>query len=134
MRGETAARRLFADCQGEEQAYYQKFGDFPIMHVIAMRQTLLNKEPWLAMALMNMFNDAYDLANVYFDDPNWSRLAWGRHYYELERNNFSEDPWANGFSRNRTNIERFINYSHDQALIEAPYSPESLFAEQTLNT
>jgi 4,5-dihydroxyphthalate decarboxylase len=134
MKGETAARRLFADCQSEELAYYQEYKDFPIMHVIAIRQSLLDKEPWLANVIMDMFNEANRIANEYYEDPNWSRLAWGRHYYELERSKFGEDPWCNGFSRNRTNVERFIKYSHDQAMIEVPYPPESLFAEQTLDT
>jgi 4,5-dihydroxyphthalate decarboxylase len=134
MQGKTPARRLFADCQAEELAYYQAYGDFPIMHVIVMNQTLLDKEPWLAKVIMAIFNDAYSIAKDYYEDPNWSRLAWGRHYYELERTKFSEDPWCNGFSRNRKNIERFIKYSHDQAMIEAPYPPEALFDKQTLDT
>jgi 4,5-dihydroxyphthalate decarboxylase len=134
MRGETAARRLFADCQAEELAYYQAYGDFPIMHVVAIRQELLEQEPWLAKAVLEMFNHAFALAREYFEDPNWSRLAWGRHYFELEENRFEGDPWTNGFARNRSNIERFIRYSHDQGLIESPFPPETLFAGETLDT
>ena len=132
--GETAARRLFADCKAEELAYYEKTGDFPIMHVIAIRQELIAREPWLARAVFDMFNQAKALAESYYDDPNWARLAWGRHYFEEERNLFVDDPWENGFRRNRANLERFITYSHDQGLIEEAYEPERLFAEETLET
>lgn len=132
--GETAARRLFADCKAEELAYYEAVGDFPIMHVVAIRQNLLDEAPWLAKAVMGMFEDAKALAQSYYDDPNWSRLAWGRHYLEEERTLFVEDPWENGFARNRANIERFIKYSHDQGLIEETFAPERLFAEETLDT
>lgn len=132
--GETAARRLFADCKAEELAYFERHGDFPIMHVVAMPQSLLDKEPWLAKATIDMFNDARDLAATYYEDPNWSRLAWSRHSFEEERALFVEDPWRNGFKKNRANVERFIKYSHDQGLIEAPYEPETLFAEDTLDT
>ncbi|MBT7898367.1 MAG: 4,5-dihydroxyphthalate decarboxylase [Rhodospirillales bacterium] len=132
--GQTAARRLFADCKAEEINYYEKHGDFPIMHVVAIRQSLLEKEPWVAKAAFDMFNQAKELAETFYEDPNWSRLAWGRHYFEEERTLFVDDPWENGFKRNKANIERFIKYSHDQGLIDAIYPAESLFTETTLDT
>ncbi len=132
--GETAARRLFADCKAEELAYYEQHGDFPIMHVVAIRQSLLDQEPWLAKAVMDMFNQSKTIAESYYDDPNWSRLAWGRHDFEDERKLFVDDPWENGFQRNRANIARFIKYSHDQGLIDEEYEPERLFAEQVLDS
>ena len=134
MRGETRARRLFADCQAEELSYYQKYGDFPIMHLIAIRQELLEQEPWLAKATMQMFEHSFEIAKSYYEDPNWSRMLWGRHYFEMERDSLKTDPWENGFQRNRANIERFIKYSHDQGLIDAPYPADTLFARETLDT
>ena len=132
--GKTAARRLFADCRAEELAYYQRVGDFPIMHVVAIREELVQREPWLARAVMDMFDRAKALAASYYEDPNWSRLAWGRHAFEDERRLFGRDPWQNGFARNKANIERFIRYSADQGLIDRPVAAESLFAENTLDT
>ncbi len=81
-----------------------------------------------------MFNEAKEIAQSYYQDPNWSRLAWGRHYFEEERNLFVDDPWENGFRRNKANLERFIKYSHDQGLIDEAYGPERLIAETTLDT
>ena len=132
--GKTAARRLFADCKAEELDYFEKVGDYPIMHVVAIRQEVVDKNPWVAKAVYDMFNSAKEIAETYYEDPNWSRLAWGRHYFEEERNLFVRDPWENGFKRNRKNLERFIKYSHDQGLIDAPYAPETLFAKETLDT
>ncbi|MFM2128647.1 MAG: 4,5-dihydroxyphthalate decarboxylase [Pseudomonadota bacterium] len=132
--GKTAARRLFADCRAEELDYFESVGDFPIMHVVAIRQEVIDRNPWVARAVYDMFNDAKRLAEEYYEDPNWSRLAWGRHAYEDERRLFVRDPWENGFKRNRANLERFIRYSHDQGLIDAPYEPETLFARETLDT
>ena len=134
MRGETRARRLFADCQAEEFDYYQEYGDFPIMHLIAIRQELLEQEPWLAKATMQMFEQSFEIAKSYYEDPNWSRMVWGRHYFETERDRFKSDPWQNGYQRNRANIERFIKYSLDQGLIDAPCPADTLFASETLDT
>jgi 4,5-dihydroxyphthalate decarboxylase len=132
--GKTAARRLFADCRAEEASYYEKVGDFPIMHVIAIRQAVVDKHPWVPLAVFKMFNDAKEIAESYFEDPNWSRLAWGRSYFEQEQKAFGRDPWENGFRRNRENIERLIKYSYDQNLIESVYEPEALFCRETLET
>jgi 4,5-dihydroxyphthalate decarboxylase len=132
--GKTAARRLFADCKAEELAYYKKVGSFPIMHVIAIRQDLLDREPWIAKAVMALFDQSKEIAESYYEDPNWSRLAWGRHGFEEERRLFGRDPWENGFARNKANIERFIKYSHDQGLIDQAYPAETLFARETLDT
>ena len=132
--GETPARRLFADPKAEELDYFEKVGDFPIMHVVAIRQSLVDSDPSLAHGVFDMFNQAKTLAQTYYEDPNWSRLAWGRHYFEEERNLFVRDPWENGFARNKANLERFIKYSHDQGLIDEIYPPSHLFAEETLDT
>ena len=134
LSGQTKARRLFADSQAEELAYFRAVGDFPIMHVVAIRQELVDKAPWIAMAVYDMFNQAKDIAEGYYEDPNWSRLAWGRHDFEHERQVFGRDPWDNGFTRNRANLERFITYSRDQNLIDATYEPEILFCKETLAT
>lgn len=132
--GKTKARRLFKDPRAEELSYFKAVGDFPIMHIVTIRQELADKEPWLAKAVYKLFNDAKALAETYYEDPNWSRLAWGLHDIEEERHAFGRDPWENGFARNRANIERFIKYSHDQGLIESAYAPEALFVKETLDT
>lgn len=132
--GETKARHLFSDSKAEERAYYMKHGDFPIMHIVAMRQELADEMPALGKALIETFNGARDLAEGYYEDPNWSRLAWGRHLYEEERAAFNGNPWRNGFLENRDNIARFIKYSHDQGLIDELFEPETLFIPNTLDT
>ena len=83
---------------------------------------------------MDMCNQAWEISDSYYEDPNWSRLAWGRHAYEDQLAKLPGNPWRNGFRENRDNIERFIKYSHDQGLIDEAYAPETLFAEDTLES
>lgn len=131
--GEVKTRRLFRDTQAEEKRYFDKHGFWPIMHVLAMSTDLVAREPSLPRAVMAMYAQALEISDSYFDDPNWSRLPDGRHYYERSRADFG-DPWRNGFAANRANLERFIMYSHDQGLIGERYAPERLFVESTLDT
>jgi 4,5-dihydroxyphthalate decarboxylase len=134
MSGKAKARRLFKDTRAEELRYFRKTGYFPIMHVLAIRQELAEREPWLPAAVMAMYAQAKAIAASYYEDPNWSRLAWGRHYFESERDLLGADPWPIGLAANRKNIERFIEYSHDQGLIGERYEPERLFAASTLDS
>lgn len=133
MKGHVKTRRLFRDTQAEEKRYFDKVGYWPIMHVLAMSTELAQREPHLPAALFDMFAQAHHISEEYFDDPNWSRLPGGRHLYEQSRAMFG-DPWKNGFKANRGNLERFIQYSHDQDLISERYEPERLFIPSTLES
>jgi 4,5-dihydroxyphthalate decarboxylase len=134
MSGKLKARRLFADTQQEELRYFHKNGWFPIMHVLAIQEDLVKREPWVANALMETYASAKAISASYYEDPNWSRLAWGRHYFEQERDLLPGDPWPIGLAANKANVEQFIKYSHDQGLISERYAPERLFVEATLDT
>jgi 4,5-dihydroxyphthalate decarboxylase len=128
LRGNGAVRRLFADPKAEEAQYFRKNGYYPIMHLIAFKDEVLAENPWLATAIMEMFERAKQVCTEYYDDPNWSRFVWGRHLFEEERAAFGDDPWPHGVERNRANLERFIGYSLDQHLIERKLTVEELFA------
>jgi 4,5-dihydroxyphthalate decarboxylase len=134
MSGKTKARRLFPDTRQEEQRYFRKYGYFPIMHLLVMHEKLAAREPWLPRALMETYAQAKAISASYYEDPNWSRLAWGRHDFESEREVLGMDPWPSGVKANRANLERFIQYSHDQHLLAQPIPVESLFPEQVLET
>jgi 4,5-dihydroxyphthalate decarboxylase len=134
VRGSGKIRRLFADPKQEELQYFRKNGFYPIMHVVAFKDEILKQYPWAARSLMEAFEQAKEVCKHYYDDPNWSRLVWGRHLFEEERVLLGDDPWPHGVKRNRVNLERFMGYSLDQGLIEKKIEVEHLFASNTLDT
>ena len=134
VRGSDKIRRLFSDPKQEELQYFRKNGFYPIMHVVAFKDEVLNQHPWLARSIMEAFDKAKEVCKHYYDDPNWSRLAWGRHLFEEERRLLGEDPWPYGVKRNRANLERFMGYSLDQGLIGKKLVVGDLFAPSTLDT
>lgn len=134
LRGSRKIRRLFADPKREEIKYFQKNGYYPIMHVVAFKDGLLAKSPWVAQTIMAAFAKAKEASLEYYDDPNWSRFVWGRHLFEEERKIFGQDPWPHGVKKNRANLERFIGYSLDQGLIEKKLAVEELFDSHTLGS
>ncbi len=134
VRGSSKIRRLFPDAKQEESKYFQKNGFYPIMHLVAFRDDVLKKNPWVARSVMEAFEKAKQACSHYYDDPNWSRLAWTRHLYEEERRVLGEDPWPYGVGRNRANLERFMRYSLDQGLTVKKLGVEDLFHESTWDT
>jgi 4,5-dihydroxyphthalate decarboxylase len=132
--GEVPMRRLFADPDAEELRYFNKYGYFPIMHILAIRKELAERNPSLPNALMAMFADAREIAEDYFSDPNWSSLAFGRRYFEREKATFGKDIWPTGLAANRANLERFMMYSRDQGLIRGNYAVDDLFATSVRDT
>jgi 4,5-dihydroxyphthalate decarboxylase len=127
-------RRLFANPKQEEIKYFQKNGYYPIMHTVAFKDEVLEKNPWMAQSVLAAFDKAKEACAAYYDDPNWSRFVWGRHLFEEERRAFGEDPWPHGVKKNRANLERFIGYSLDQSLMEKKLEVEELFAATTLDS
>jgi 4,5-dihydroxyphthalate decarboxylase len=119
---------LFPNSQAEEQAYYQRNGFFPIMHVVAIKADLAEREPWVAQRLFNAFEEARQVALHYYDDPNWNLFAWTPQLLQEQRQRLGPDPWVNGMAANRKNLERFVQYEVDQGLIPATISVDDLFA------
>ena len=118
----------------EEAAYFARNGYYPIMHVVALKEEVLERDPWVAVSLFAAFEESKKVWSAYYDDPNWSRLAWGLQWLEEERRLLGPDPWPHGVAANRANLERFIEYEHKQGLISAPLSVDDLFFETTLET
>ena len=104
------------------------------MHLVAFKDDVLTKNPWLAQNIMAAFDKAKETSVTYYDDPNWSRFVWGRHLFEEERKTFGDDPWPHGVKKNRANLERFIGYSLDQGLMEKKLEVGELFAATTLES
>lgn len=134
VRGSTNVRRLFPDPRAEEARYFNKNGFYPIMHCVAFKDAALDEYPGAARAVFEAFEQAKEICRRYYDDPNWSRLVWGRHWTEEEKKVFGEDPFPNGVRKNRANLERFLGYARDQGLLAKDLSVEELFAEATLDT
>jgi 4,5-dihydroxyphthalate decarboxylase len=129
MQGPGApVRRLFPDPTAEEEKYYCRTGFFPIMHIMVIRRDLLA----LADALVGMYDAADRICRSYYDDPNWSRLAWGRHDFEAEQCALP-NAFPVGLEANRACLAQFIGYCADQLLIPEAFAVEDLFPSTVID-
>ena len=127
--------RLFPSYKDEEIAYYKKTGIFPIMHVMGLRQSLVERHPWVAVNLFKAFNEAKAIAMERMQNPRIVPLAWYREAWEEQENILGADPWEYGLTaKNRKNLETLIGYSHEQGLIKKKPALEELFLGVTQGT
>ena len=127
-------RRLFPDTRSEAIRYFKKYGYCPIMHLMVFPQELVEQEPALPKATIDMWNEARLLTESYYEDPGYSLLLFGRNDIEAQHESLRADPWSSGLSANRENLENFIRYVADQGLIDEPVPVESLFHASVLDT
>jgi len=127
-------RRLFPDPEAACADYFRKNGYFPIMHVVAIADEAIAARPELPRRVFEMFAEAKTIADSYRDDPGWSQLAWGRMAMDRQKEMLGGDAWPTGFAANAANLDRFIGYSHNQGLIDAPFAAQELFHETVRDT
>jgi len=126
--GDARVARLFANYRDEEVAYYRKTGIFPIMHVLGIKQEIVDQHPWVPINMYHAFQRAKALAMQRMANPRIVPLAWYREEWEAQEAILGPDPWEYGLGeRNRHTIETLAGYSHEQGLTRRRLGADDLF-------
>ncbi|WAH35592.1 substrate-binding domain-containing protein [Alicyclobacillus dauci] len=134
LNGSPNVARLFPNYVDEEQSYFRKTGIFPIMHVVAIRNDVLERAPWVAMNLYEAFEQAKQVVYDGFNQTAALKVTLPWLVAEVERTKevMGEDFWPYGVERNRKTLEAAVTYSFEQGLIKKPLQVEDLFVKSTL--
>jgi 4,5-dihydroxyphthalate decarboxylase len=120
--------RLFPDFKNEEIAYYKKTGIFPIMHVLGLKQEIVDQHPWVPINMFQAFQRAKAIAMARMANPRIVPLAWYREAWEEQEQILGPDPWEYGLGdKNRHTIETLAGYSHEQGLTRRRLTADDLF-------
>ena len=120
--------RLFPDFKNEEITYYKKTGIFPIMHVLGVKQEIVDQHPWVPINMFQAFQRAKAIAMARMANPRIVPLAWYREAWEEQEQILGPDPWEYGLGdKNRHTIETLAGYSHEQGLTRRRLTAEDLF-------
>ena len=129
LNGDKRIVRLFRDYVARERAYFVQTGIFPIMHVTAIKQELVDRYPWIPAKLCEAFETAKQLAYRRLENVRVVTLPWFGAHWEDERALFGPDPWAYGLGEtNRNVLETVIRYTFEQGMISSRVPVDSLFA------
>lgn len=126
---------LFPDYAAQERAYFQRTRCFPIMHMLLVRSSVLERYPWVAQSLY----DAWEASKQkLYERQDWERIhmtsLWYRALWEEERAAAGDDIYVWGFKKSRHELEIMLRYAYRQALTPRQYTPEELFWPSMLET
>ena len=131
--GDARVRRLWPDSRAVEETYFQSTGIFPIMHLVVIRNTILEQHPWTARALLDAFQRAKERAYASLENPRTVALAWVQGLLEEQQAVMGADPWVYGFAPNLHNLTTFCGYGHAQGLTERRFDPAELFVPSAMD-
>jgi len=131
-RGDPRIRGLFGDSRAVEAAYAAKTGIFPIMHVVAIRREIYERDRWLAMSLFKAFDEARQRSLARAADMAASHfpLPWIPDELRRARELLGDDPWPYGIGANRPTLDAFLRYAFEQGVCRRELSPDALFAPE----
>ena len=129
-RNDPRVAQLFPDFKEEEIAYFQKTGIFPIMHLLAIRQELADRHPWVCQSMLEAFDASKKIAMKRMENARLVPLVWYRSAWQEQEDIVGSDPWEFGATdRNRKNIDMITGFAHEQGLTKQRFTFDDLFPE-----
>jgi 4,5-dihydroxyphthalate decarboxylase len=122
-------QRLIPDFRSAEKDYFRRIRIFPIMHLIAIRRSIVEQQPFVARSLYQAFDKAKQAAIARMREVG--ALAYMTPWLADDIREMDEvfggDAWPYGIAANRPTLEALTRYMAEQGLIAAPMPLEKLF-------
>jgi len=134
VNGDHRVRSLFPDAQTQERKYFEMTGHFPLMHDIIIKQSILEREPWVAHSLVDALKESRRRYLHWMEQPTNLTFAWGREQLLEERNLFGTGQWEEGFQATRAQVQIMCDLAYDQGALAKRVTPEDLFVTSALDT
>jgi 4,5-dihydroxyphthalate decarboxylase len=125
-------RRLWPNFREVEKAYYLRSKIFPIRHVVVVKNSILERHPWVAGSLVDAFTKAKEMGIKHMSDTRRSFLAWYGAELEEERELFGEDAWPYNIEDNRAVLETMACYAEMVGVTDRKLDIKEMFAESAL--
>ncbi len=127
---------LWGDPMAAAKDYFRKTGNFPIMHMIGVRRTLVEQHPWLPAAVLKAFTRAKSICLALLEETSASKvtLPFMEEQVKAARDLMGADFWPYGIPANRKTLEYFLAQHHRQGLSSRLVKLEELFHPTTFET
>jgi len=130
--GDPRVSRLLADPAKAEEEYAARTGIVPIMHVVVVRRNVVDQYPWIVGNLMTGFAEARArsiarLAAGPAGPGSRVPLLWADEALARTRAAFGAEPWPYGMEANRTTLEAFTSWAHEQGVTRRKVGIDELF-------
>jgi 4,5-dihydroxyphthalate decarboxylase len=128
-------RRLFPHFREAEEAYFTKTRLFPLMHIIGIRRSLVERYPWLPVNVFAAFVKAKETAMTELTITDTLRIAhpWINAEVDRVKALMGDDYWRYGLDANRPELAALQRYARTDGLIGQEVPLEQLFAATTFD-
>jgi 4,5-dihydroxyphthalate decarboxylase len=135
-RGDPKIRWLFDDPTAEATAWFRKTRIFPVMHVLGIRKSMVERHPWLPGAVMKAFEKSKRVALEKLTDTSATKvtLPFVEESLRRARQLMGDDFFSYGLAQNRHVFEYFLRHHHAQGLSARLLTPEELFHPSSLES
>jgi 4,5-dihydroxyphthalate decarboxylase len=128
----SEVRRLWPNYREIEKQYYLRTKIFPIRHVVVVKNSILERHPWVARSLVEAFIRAKEMGIQHVSDTRRSFLAWYGAELEEERELFGEDAWPYNVKDNQVVLETMARYAQMVGVTDRKLEIKEMFAESAL--
>ena len=112
-----------------ETEYFNRTGIFPIMHFVAIKRPLFERNPWMAVNLYRAFEEAKDRSIARIRNMMISHfpLPWNPDNARRATAMFGQDFWPYGVEPNRKTLEAFLGFAHEQGVAHRKVALSEVF-------
>jgi 4,5-dihydroxyphthalate decarboxylase len=127
---------LFPDPASASLDWYSRTKIFPIMHVLGIKRSLVERYPFLPGSLAKAFEISKTVALEALTDTSASKvtLPLVDEHLRRVRRMMGHDFWPYGLEANRATLKAFLQTHHQQGLSSRLVEPEELFHASTLES
>jgi 4,5-dihydroxyphthalate decarboxylase len=128
--------RLFENYSAVERDYYQRTRIFPIMHTVAIRRDVYERNRWVAQCLYKAFVESQrEVYRALEDTAALKFMLPGLHEHVSETQRLmGKDFWPYGLAPNEPVLTTFLRYHFEQGLSKRRLDPRDLFAPETFES
>jgi len=121
--------RMLPNHHALERELYERERIFPIMHLVAIRRAVYEKNPWIASSLYAAFVEAKRMARarLRYAGSLAAMLPWLQDEIEEIDEVFGGDAFPYGIEPNRPTLQALVQYMAEQHFIAEPMPIEELF-------
>jgi 4,5-dihydroxyphthalate decarboxylase len=130
--GNTDIVTLFPDPRQEAIRFFEKTGIYPPHHTTAVRESILEEHPWVAISLMEAFEESKRLAVERLRQLPPTLMVFGQHYLRELDEIFGPDPYPYGIKANAKAFDMAQTFSVQQELTERKQPLDEIFPQEVI--
>ncbi|MFC2014576.1 hypothetical protein ACFLUP_01120 [Chloroflexota bacterium] len=127
LSGEQDIVNLFPDPREEAIRFFKKTGVYPPNHCTAVRESILEEHPWIAVSLMEAFEESKRLAIERLHQSPPTLMVFGQQYFKELDEVFGPDPFPYGIKVNAKAFDMAQTFSAEQGLTERKQPLDEIF-------